>query len=120
PSTNRNQLEIDHLTIKKGETLGVVGKTGAGKTTLFKILLREYPNIKGKITFSDVFIEHIDLQQLRSWIGYVPQDQILFSKSIRENIQFGKDAATDEEIFRVMELAHFLDDIKQLPSGLDT
>ena len=50
-------------------------------------------------------------------IGYVPQDQILFSKSIRENIQFEKEDATDEEIFRVMELAHFLDDIKQLPKG---
>lgn len=120
PQTKKHQLEIKELTIKKGQTLGVVGKTGSGKTTLFKLLLREYPNMKGKITFSGVMIEHLDLQQLREWIGYVPQDQFLFSKSIRENIQFGKEGATDKEIYKVMELAHFLDDIKQLPAGLDT
>lgn len=60
------------------------------------------------------------MQKLRAWIGYVPQDQVLFSKSIRENIQFGKENATDEEIYRVMELAHFLEDMKNLPNGLDT
>ena len=120
PFTKSNQLEINDLSVKKGETIGVVGKTGAGKTTLFKLMLREYPNMKGDITFSGVPIEQLHLNQLRNWIGYVPQDQIMFSKSIRENIQFGKEDATDEEIFRVMELAHFLDDIKQLPKGLDT
>src|SRR5699024_11597506 len=60
------------------------------------------------------------LDQIRSWIGYVPQHQVMFSKTIRENIQFGKDDATDEEIYRVMEHAHFLNDMKQLPYGLDT
>ena len=120
PFTTSNQLELNDLSVIKGETIGVVGKTGSGKTTLFKLLLREYPNRKGAITFSGIPIEQLDLTQLRNWIGYVPQDQILFSKSIRENIQFGKEDATDEEIFRVMELAHFLDDIKQLPKGLDT
>lgn len=120
PTTKENQLEIDHLQIKSGETLGVVGKTGAGKTTLFKLMLREYSDVLGEISFSDVPGSQLDLEQLRSWIGYVPQDQVLFSKSIRENIQFGKDGATDEEIYRVMELAYFLDDIKQLPKGLDT
>lgn len=120
PFTKSNQLEINDLSVKKGETIGVVGKTGAGKTTLFKLMLREYPNMKGEITFSGVPIEQLHLNQLRNWIGYVPQDQIMFSKSIRENIQFGKEDATDKEIFRVMELAHFLDDIKQLPKGLDT
>src|SRR5699024_3536522 len=53
-------------------------------------------------------------------IGYVPQDQVLFSKSIRENIQFGKEDASDAEIYQVMKLAHFLEDMKQLPKGLDT
>ncbi len=120
PFTKSNQLEINDLSVKKGETIGVVGKTGAGKTTLFKLMLREYPNMKGEIAFSGGPIEQLHLKQLRNWIGYVPQDQIMFSKSIRENIQFGKEDATDEEIFRVMELAHFLDDIKQLPKGLDT
>src|SRR5699024_8314486 len=74
----------------------------------------------GSILFNDTPIEQLALSQLRSWIGYVPQDQILFSKSIRENIQHGKSDASDEEIYRVLELAHFLEDIDLLPEGLDT
>ncbi len=83
-------------------------------------MLREYSIKKGSILFSDVPIDQLDLQQLRNWIGYVPQDQVMFSKSIRENIQFGKTDATDKDIYRVMELVHFLSDIKELPKGLDT
>lgn len=120
PETETPQLTNINLTINRGDTIGVVGRTGGGKTTLFKALLRQYPNIKGSININDHSIDDISLDQLRDFIGYVPQDQILFTKTIRENIQFGKVDATDEEIFRVMELAHFLDDMKQLPQGLDT
>lgn len=120
PETTMDQLDIRELSIRQGQTIGIVGKTGSGKTTLFKLLLREYPNMRGEISFAGTRIEQLDLQQIRHWIGYVPQDQVLFSKSIRENIQFGKEDATDEEIYHVMELAHFLEDMKQLPQGLDT
>lgn len=120
PSTETNQLNKIDLHVEKGQTIGVVGKTGAGKTTLFKLLLRQYPGFEGKINVSGVDLTMIKLEQIRDWIGYVPQDQMMFSKSIRENIQFGKETATDQEIYRMMELAHFLDDIKQLPKGLDT
>ena len=120
PGTNTKQLSIDNLTIHRGDTIGIVGKTGAGKTTLFKLLLREYPNIQGSLTISGVDIHDISIEQLRSWIGYVPQDQMLFSMSIRDNIRFGKLDATDKEIYEVLRLAHFLDDIKQLPEGIDT
>ncbi|WP_077357310.1 ABC transporter ATP-binding protein [Virgibacillus halodenitrificans] len=120
PTSSIDQLSHISLHVKQGQTIGVVGKTGAGKTTLFKLLLRQYPGVKGEIKISDVDLHQLSLDQIRSWIGYVPQDQIMFSKSIRENIQFGKGNATDKEIFRVMELAHFLNDIKQLPNGLDT
>ncbi len=120
PDTEMQQLKDVSLHVQRGETIGIVGKTGAGKTTIFKLLLRQYPDMKGKITVSGEDLQHLSLEQIRSWIGYVPQDQMMFSKTIRENIQFGKEDATDEEIFRVMQLAHFLDDMKQLPNGLDT
>lgn len=120
PYTNTYQLKNIHLTIQRGETIGIVGRTGGGKTTLLKMLLRQYPDIEGQIYIGNVPIEQISLQQIRQLIGYVPQDQVLFTKSIRENIQFGKNDATDEEIYRVLELAHFLEDIKELPHGLDT
>src|SRR5699024_10901473 len=114
PDTYINQLENITLHIESGETIGVVGKTGAGKTTLFKLLLRQYTGFEGDIRIGDVSLEALALDQIRTWIGYVPQDQMMFSKTIRENIQFGKEDATDQEIFRVMEHAHFLNDMKQL------
>src|SRR5699024_5287741 len=108
PYKSSPQLQIDELQIERGQTIGVVGKTGAGKTTLFRLLLREYTKQEGMILCNDIPIEQIKLQCLRAAIGYVPQDQMLFSKSIRENIQHGKQDATDEEIYHVMTLAHFL------------
>lgn len=108
------------LAIERGMTIGVVGKTGAGKTTLFRQLLREYPGLRGKLLINGRDINELSLELTRSWVGYVPQDQILFSKTVRENIQFGKSDASDEEIYEVLKLAHFLNDIKNLPNGLDT
>lgn len=120
PGNNTERLHNITLEIKQGTTLGVVGKTGAGKSTLFKQLLRQYPPGEGSLLLGSTSIDQFTLEKTRSWIGYVPQEQILFSKTIRENIRYGKHDATDEEIFRVMELAHFLTDIQSLPEGLDT
>ncbi|KGX83415.1 ABC transporter ATP-binding protein [Pontibacillus marinus] len=120
PDTERPQLQGIKLDVERGHTIGVVGKTGAGKTTLFKQLLREYAGMKGKLTISGASIHDLTLEDTRGWIGYVPQDQILFSKTVRENIQFGHDDASDGEIGRILELAHLKDDIDNLPNGLDT
>ncbi|WP_053217120.1 ABC transporter ATP-binding protein [Virgibacillus senegalensis] len=120
PGSEQDSLRSIDFKVEKGQTVGIVGKTGAGKTTLFKQLLREYPGLRGEIRIAGLPIEQLSLQNIRNWIGYVPQEQILFSKTIRENIQFGKPDATDEEIFRVMEMAQFLNDIRALPNGLDT
>ncbi|CDQ21176.1 ABC transporter ATP-binding protein [Halobacillus karajensis] len=120
PETKTYSLKNIDLVVKQGETIGIVGKTGAGKTTFFRQLLREYPGTEGRLKMNGIPIENLSLDQTRAWIGYVPQDQVLFSKTVRENIQFGKPGATDEEIYRVLELAHLLEDMKHLPDGLDT
>ncbi|KGP90345.1 multidrug ABC transporter ATP-binding protein [Pontibacillus chungwhensis BH030062] len=120
PDTDRDQLQDINLTVKRGSTIGVVGKTGSGKTTLFRQLLRDYSGMKGRLTVAGTPLEEISLEASRGWIGYVPQDQILFSKTVRENIQFGQDNATDEEIERILELAYLKKDIDNLPKGLDT
>jgi len=120
PNQNQIQLELDSLEVRKGDTIGVVGKTGSGKTSLFKLLLRQFDKQSGDILWNGIPIEQLDIYDIRRLIGYVPQEQILFSKTIRENIKHGNETASDEEIYRVMELAHFLNDIKQLPEGLNT
>ncbi|MGP4069797.1 ABC transporter ATP-binding protein [Halobacillus sp. B29] len=120
PQSEAERLKNVSVAIERGQTIGIVGKTGAGKTTFFRQLLREYPGLEGELLINGTDIHLLDLGTTRSWIGYVPQDQVLFSKTVRENIQFGKAGATDEEIYRVLKLAYFLEDIKNLPAGLDT
>lgn len=83
-------------------------------------LLREYPLGKGAITISGIPLEKISLDNVKRWIGYVPQEQILFSKTVRENILFGKKDGTEEELQRVLELSAFAKDVKYLPEGLET
>lgn len=120
PSADTKALKDIHINVAKGETVGVVGKTGAGKTTLFKQLLREYPIENTKLFMSGKPIEQIDLTQLKSWIGYVPQDQFLFSKTIRENILFGRPDATEKELQKVMNLASITADIETFSKGIET
>ena len=121
PNANEDSLKQVSIRIQRGETIGIVGKTGAGKTTLFRQLLREYPpSDRGCVMMNHHPIEDYALAQTRDWIGYVPQDHILFSKTVRENILFGNPEATDQEIFRVLEMASLKKDIEELPEGLDT
>lgn len=120
PQSEFLNLQDINLSLNSGQTLGVVGKTGSGKTTFIKQLLREYPAGQGSIAMNQIELGNLPLNQLRSWIGYVPQDHILFSRTIRANILFGKEDATGEEIQRALRLAHFEKDLKMLPAGLDT
>ncbi|WP_128895276.1 ABC transporter ATP-binding protein [Longirhabdus pacifica] len=115
-----NQLENVSFRLKRGHTLGVVGKTGSGKSTLIRQLLREYPVGDGQINISNVPIDNIALDTLHQWIGYVPQEQILFSKTVRENIKFSKPNGTDEEMYDAMKLAVFDKDVERLSDGLET
>ncbi|MGD6834095.1 ABC transporter ATP-binding protein [Sutcliffiella halmapala] len=120
PSSTVDNLKKVSFHIKKGQTLGIVGKTGSGKTTIIKQLLREYPIGKGKITIDGVPLERITLEQIQGWIGYVPQDHVLFSRTVKENILFGKHDATKKEIARAIESSAFTKDLEMLPEGLQT
>lgn len=120
PTSTIDNLSHVSLELKRGETLGVVGRTGSGKSTLLKQLLHEYPTGSGDILISGIRLEDIAVEQLHSWIGYVPQEQILFSKSVRENIQFGKPGADDDDIMEAIRTAAFDQDLGTLSDGLDT
>ncbi|HHU19843.1 MAG TPA: ATP-binding cassette domain-containing protein [Bacilli bacterium] len=120
PGTEENQLKQINLTIYRGETIGVVGKTGSGKTTLFKQLLRDYLPPKGELTINGIEIDQFTLEETRSWIGYVPQEQILFSKTIRENLSFGTGPISDQAINQILTSTSLKSDIDALPKGLDT
>ncbi|MGH0592150.1 ABC transporter ATP-binding protein [Bacillus pretiosus] len=114
------QLIDVHFDLKKGETLGVVGRTGAGKTTLLKCLIREYDHFNGELKVGERDIRDVTLYGVRSAISYVPQDHFLFSASIGENIAFGKADATYNEITRAAEIACIHNDILQFSEGYET
>lgn len=120
PSSKNDNLQNIEVKLLQGQTLGIVGKTGSGKTTFIKQLLRQYPLGKGEISISGVSLEEQTLNQVRKWIGYVPQDHILFSRSVRDNILFGRQDASDEDLETAIDLAAFRRDLEMLPEGLAT
>ncbi|MDJ1108709.1 ABC transporter ATP-binding protein/permease [Macrococcoides caseolyticum] len=120
PSSETVNLSNISIHLDTGDTLGIVGPTGSGKTTLIKQILKEYPLGRGVITLGNVNLDRLTKKEVRDKIGYVSQENILFSRTIRENIKFGKDDATEEEIAEAIRLANFNEDVKRLPSGLDT
>jgi ABC-type multidrug transport system, ATPase and permease components len=120
PTGNRNSLENITLELNKGETLGIVGKTGSGKSTFIKQLLKIYPEGTGDLIIDGVNISQLDRKKLRDKLGYVSQENILFSRTVRENIMFGKPDATEEEMMEAIRLSAFDEDLKRMPEGLDT
>ncbi|MEB2490142.1 ABC transporter transmembrane domain-containing protein [Peribacillus frigoritolerans] len=120
PSSTVVNLSDISVQLERGQTLGIVGKTGSGKTTFVKQLLREYPLGTGEIAFAGMPLEQLYLEDIRKWIGYVPQDHFLFSKTVRENILFGKMDATEDELAEAIRLADFEKDLMMLPNRLET
>ncbi|MFE4074598.1 ABC transporter ATP-binding protein [Peribacillus sp. YIM B13477] len=120
PSSTVVNLSDISVQLERGQTLGIVGKTGSGKTTFVKQLLREYPLGTGEIAFAGMPLEQLHLEDIRKWIGYVPQDHFLFSKTVRENILFGKMDATEDELAEAIRLADFEKDLMMLPNRLET
>ena len=120
PTGTHNSLENITLEIGKGETLGIVGKTGSGKSTFIKQLLRIYPEGSGDLIIDGLNISSLNRKKLRDKLGYVSQENILFSRTVRENIMFGKPDATEAELAEAIQLSAFDEDLARMPEGLET
>ena len=118
--TNIQALKNISFSIKEGETLAILGKTGSGKSTVLDLVGRLYDIDKGSIIINDTEISQLNLTDLRNSIGYVPQDAFLFSDSIKNNIKFGKEDATDEEVFEAAKNAQVHKNIIKFNKGYDT
>lgn len=120
PGEKEPVLHSIHFHLRQGETLGIVGRTGAGKTSLLKLLIREFEIDKGMITFGGRPINDYKIKKLREAVGYVPQDHFLFSATIKENIAFTTPMIEEEKIHRAASHAHIHQDILELTEGYDT
>ena len=120
PQAERESLSQIDWTLKRGQTVGIVGKTGAGKTTLVRQFLRQYPVGAGSFALNGEPVTRYQRKGIESLIGYVPQEHILFSKTVRENIAFGLPNATEEQILKAVDTAAFRQDLERLSDGLDT
>lgn len=120
PGASRRALKNINIKLDKGKTLGIIGKTGSGKTTLMNLLLRLYDVDDGHIFFDGNDINNIPVEVLRESIGYVPQDNFLFSTTIRRNIEFFRNMASDYEIEQAARMSGVYDNIISFPDGFDT
>ncbi|WP_088041046.1 ABC transporter transmembrane domain-containing protein [Bacillus sp. EAC] len=114
------ELRDIKFSVQEGQTIGIVGKTGQGKTTLLKLLLREYEVNNGGISVGDVNLKDTTLLALREHIGYVPQEHFLFSNTIKENIAFSQINSSIEDVYKAAEIANIHDDILEFPLGYET
>ena len=113
-------LKDINLELKAGQTLGLVGKTGAGKTSLVRQFLRQYPVGQGSFTINGRPVTDYSRQSLSALIGYVPQEHVLFSRSVWENIAMGKDQASQDEVRQAIATAAFEEDVERMSDGLET
>jgi len=118
--TNITALKNINFDVKSGETIAILGKTGSGKSTIIELISRLYDTKTGSVLLDEIPIKEVNLNAVRSQIGFVPQDPFLFSESIEENIKFGKESATKEEIISAAQNADVHDNIINFPNGYKT
>lgn len=121
PTNDSTTLNTIAFELQRGQTLGIVGKTGSGKTTLVRQLLRQYPvSTTGALKINGRSIQDYDMTELEGLIGYVPQEHILFSKTVGHNIRFGNRHADEREMSAAIESANFTTDLEHMTEGLAT
>lgn len=120
PSSKENILNEINLSIKNSKSLGILGKTSSGKTTLIKQILDLYKVDKSDIYFNDDISSDISFKSFKEKIGYVPQENMIFSDTLRNNILFAKEDASNKELDLAIEIADFKKDIADFPEGLET
>ena len=118
--TNIQALKGISFEVKKGQTLAIIGNTGSGKSTILELIGRLYDVEKGHIEIDGKAIQSLNLDSLRSSIGFVPQDPFLFSDSLKNNIKFGKNKASDNEVIQASKMAVIHDNIINFKNGYDT
>ncbi|WP_081040958.1 ABC transporter ATP-binding protein [Candidatus Kryptobacter tengchongensis] len=106
--------------MKQGQTVGIVGYTGSGKTTLVNLIPRLFDPDKGEVLIDGVNVKKIPLKVLRESIGYVQQEVFLFSDTVKNNITFGVDGVSDEKVFEVAKIAHIYDEIMEFQDKFNT
>lgn len=116
----KNVLEHINFQIRKGERVAIIGKSGSGKSTLIKLMAGILIPTEGKILLSGIDLKKIELSSLYKSIGFVMQDSLLFNDTIEENLRYGKEEASMEEIYNACHKAGIYDDIKKMPEGLKT
>ncbi len=120
PDSRGATLQHLNFTLEPGETKAIIGSTGSGKTTILKVLLRDYDAYRGKVCINGRNIQTLTREEISKAVTYVPQSSFLFAGTIRENIQTGKKDATDAEIWEVLEMVQMGDFFRKSPEGLDT
>jgi ATP-binding cassette subfamily B protein len=119
PSSESNVLSGIDISVSSGEFLGVMGHTGAGKSTILKLIERFYEPQSGKVLINDRDINEFSIESIRARIGFVSQDPFLFYGTIKDNVSYAREAS-DEEIYRALEMAGASEFVSELPHGLDT
>ena len=116
----KEMLKDVNFTAKTGEKIAIIGSTGAGKSTLMNLLLRFLDASSGELLYNGVNIQDYTEKELRQQIAFVPQNRMLFSGTIRENLKFGNENATDEEMIEALKLAEAWEFVSSLEDGLDS
>jgi len=120
PGTDRVVLKNINLEINSGESVALLGTTGSGKSTISQLMARFYDPSSGDILLDDIPLRDWDIEFVRKHLGFVPQDVFLFSTSIAENIRFGQDDLTDEQMFQAARYADVYDNIMDFPNQFET